>query len=604
MHSRQCGRPDHDKPRSTLEPLLAFAALSGKLRRVQMLWVNRLFRSRFVLSGAAGVLLGCAFPKISIAGLAWVGPGLILAAALGRKGSESFRIGYVGGFCCWLTSLYWLLYIPFRWHGIPLGPAVGWLGLSAYMALYPAAWVWMMTRVIRGGPFEPRTPKSGDQPAEPNLPPSPAAATGKTSLIPQTWIGRAAWAFWGAAAWVALEMVVARFLSGFPWDLLGVSQYQLTPIIQVASVTGIYGVSFLIVWFSVSLLSAGVMALRRPGARSILLAEVALPVLVLAVLFNLGFRALRQAEPAERSITVRLVQPSIPQTLIWDTTRDDERFAELIQLSEAALTNRTDLLIWPEAAVPKLLRYDKETLRAVTNLASKHHVWMIIGADDAEPHLPPRKKHDTDYFNASFLVSPAGQLVDRYKKQALVIFGEYVPFERWLPFLKFFTPVEGGFRPGDGPVQFELGSLGLKASVLICFEDVFPGLSRAAAHEDTDFLVNITNNGWFGESAAQWQHGATAIFRAVENGLPLIRCSNNGLTCWVDARGRLRQIFRDQQGRIYGQGWLTVQLPLPPAGQVRAPTFYHQHGDWFGWACIVMTLGALIVERVRGRRNV
>jgi apolipoprotein N-acyltransferase len=120
---------------------------------------------------------------------------------------------------------------------------------------------------------------------------------------------------------------------------------------------------------------------------------------------------------------------------------------------------------------------------------------------------------------------------------------------------------------------------------LICFEDVFPQLGRSDVQAQTDFLVNLTNDGWFGESAEQWQHAAAASFRAVENGLPLIRCSNNGLTCWIDPQGRFREIFRDPSGSVYGRGALTFDLPLPPAGQRPAPTFYNRHGDLFGWLC-------------------
>ena len=130
----------------------------------------------------------------------------------------------------------------------------------------------------------------------------------------------------------------------------------------------------------------------------------------------------------------------------------------------------------------------------------------------------------------------------------------------------------------------------------------FPHLAREYADDDIDFLVNLTNNGWFGESAAQWQHAAGAIFRAVENGLPLIRCSNNGLTGWVDARGRLRQVFRDDRGTIYGAGCLTAEIALPGAGEKRAPTFYHEHGDWFGWACVVIA-GMLVIRRLADRRT-
>ena len=176
-----------------------------------------------------------------------------------------------------------------------------------------------------------------------------------------------------------------------------------------------------------------------------------------------------------------------------------------------------------------------------------------------------------------------------YHKQKLVIFGEYIPLVRWLPFIKWFTPITGGFAAGNQPVQFEMDRrtparregieivnavpeagvrhLRVKTSPLICFEDMFPQLARSSVRDDTDFLVNLTNDGWFGQGAEQWQHLAGAVFRAVENGLPLVRCCNNGVTCWIDAHGRVREMFRDNTGSVYGIGALTIDLPL---GETRA----------------------------------
>ena len=127
---------------------------------------------------------------------------------------------------------------------------------------------------------------------------------------------------------------------------------------------------------------------------------------------------------------------------------------------------------------------------------------------------------------------------------------------------------------------------------MICFEDTFPRLARQAARDDTDFLVNLTNDGWFGDSAEQWQHEQGAIFRAVENGIPLVRCANNGITCWIDANGRVREMFQDKTGGVYGTGTMTIELPLSS----HAPTFYNRHGDWFGWSCIVVAFGLLLTR--------
>jgi apolipoprotein N-acyltransferase len=551
------------------------------------LWASPLFRSRYPFAILAGLSLAASFPKIGIAGFAWIAPGLMLAASLGKTGAESFRIGYVAGLTHYLTALYWLLLIPYRWHSLPLGPALGWVALSAFMALYPATWVWLLSRNSAG---------SANAAA-----PAGFSMTG-SELWTSDWSYRTVWTLSGAASWVALEMVIARLFTGFPWDLLGDSQYQLLPVIQIASITGVYGVSFVVTWTSLSLLSAALMVLRRPTLRSAWVGEIFLPLAVLAALFSFGFHQLRQSSPPERTLKVTFVQPSIPQTLIWDPSKNDERFRELIHLSQRALTNQTELLIWPEAAVPKLLRYDKTTFEALTGLARDHHVWMIVGADDAESRHNPANPNDADYFNSSFLISPQGQLVERYRKRALVIFGEYIPLVRWLPFVKWFTPIEGGYTPGDRAVPFQLDYLGVKTAVLICFEDIFPHLAREYASDDTDFLVNLTNNGWFGEGAAQWQHAISALFRAVENGLPLLRCSNNGLTCWVDKNGRLRQIFHDQAGTVYGPGFMTADIPLLSPGEKRPATFYNLHGDWFGWSCAAWALLLLARRLVRRRK--
>jgi apolipoprotein N-acyltransferase len=414
------------------------------------------------------------------------------------------------------------------------------------------------------------------------------------------WSRRTLWALFGATAWVALEMIVARIFGGFPWNLLGDSLYRMGPLIQIASITGVYGVSFLIVWTSLSILSAAVRLLRAPAMRSVWLAELFLPILTVALLFAFGSYRMMHGPAATRTIKVAFVQPSIPQTLIWDESNDDERFRDLVRLSEEALTNKIDLLLWPEAAVPKKLRYDKDTYEAVTGLARNHHVWMIIGADDMEPRPGAKSVEDIDFYNSSFLINPEGRIARSYRKRALVIFGEYIPLERVLPLFKWFTPVQGGFTRGERAIPFELDSPQAKTSVLICFEDTFPHLAREYVEPDTDFLVNLTNNGWFGEGAAQWQHAAAALFRAVENGRPLLRCSNNGLTCWLDEYGRIREIFRDAHGTIYGSGYMISEIPLFSTGERPATTFYNLHGDVFGWSCVVITalmLTARIIHR-------
>jgi apolipoprotein N-acyltransferase len=300
----------------------------------------------------------------------------------------------------------------------------------------------------------------------------------------------------------------------------------------------------------------------------------------------------------------------VPQNLIWDPTANSNRFQQLLTLTEHALTNQTDLLIWPEAALPE---FDDASYVAITNLVRSHHVWMIFNADDTVWRANAKSQTDYDDFNSAFLFAPDGKLAGIYHKRKLVIFGEYIPLVRWLPFVKWFTPITGGYEVGDKPVQFKLGianhelratnslfeirnSSFVTVAPLICFEDMFPQTVRQSVRGDTDFLVNLTNDGWFGEGAEQWQQAAAAVFRAVENGVPLVRGCNNGVTCWIDAHGQMRQVFKDVTGSIYGTGAMTFELPLPD--EMPAPTFYNRHGDWFGWGCVVLT-AALATKKLR-----
>ncbi len=192
-------------------------------------------------------------------------------------------------------------------------------------------------------------------------------------------------------------------------------------------------------------------------------------------------------------------------------------------------------------------------------------------------------------------------MVAAYRKRQLVIFGEYTPLERFLPFVKYLTPIGGSFTAGREPHPFPLTSLQAKTSVLICFEDIFPQLVREYVEEDTDFLLNLTNNGWFGESAAQWQHAANAVLRAVENHIPLVRCANNGLTCWVDSFGGMHDVYFPNTTDIYGVGFKVVDVPLLAPGERRALTFYTLHGDVFGWSCVGITGFVLLSSLCLGR---
>lgn len=533
----------------------------------------------------------------------------MLGAALGTRGRRSFALGYLAGFVQHLVALRWLLNIPF-----PAGAIAGWIALSAYVALYQGAWVWACLRFLPGG-----SPSGSAEPGAPLR-----WKDTLTRLADQPWLNRAAWCVAAGASWVAGEMIVGRFLSGFPWNFLGTSQYQALPLIQIASVTGVYGVSFLVAWTSAALLvtsvkvmarivapaatttahavgSAGLSPLRRLGSprgphplvvsfRFALMADLGAPLLVLVALMIAASGRLLSPLPAAPELRVAVVQPSIPQRLIFDPRESTNRFNAIMELSGLALAAHPDLLVWPESSLPG---FEESHYRALTNLVARHGAWMVFGADDAEPAPVTEPAGRYRYYNSAFLLDPQGRLANTYRKRRLVIFGEYVPLEKWLPFAKYLTPIDGSFTPGPGPVWFRTAKPDARFAPLICFEDVFADAARAAVDPETDFLLNLTNNGWFGEGAAQWQQAASAVFRAVENRVPLVRCTNNGLTCWIDAKGRLREAGFDSPREVYGPGFKIFRIPLRLPGTQRAPTFYQANGDVFGWGCVAVGLLAL-----------
>ena len=559
-----------------------------------MVGLNEFFQrhetgARRSLAVVAGLLLAAAFPKLGIAGLAWVAPGLLLFSAAGQPAKVAFRLGWLGGFAFHLAALHWLLSIPVT--GFPI---LGWLALSAYAAVYPGLWLWLCWR----------------------LAPLPAASSRRPDATDReevaTYGQRTAWALKCAVLWVALETILGCVLTGFPWLALGVSQHKLVPLIQVASVAGVAGVSFLVVWFAVT--AAGDMAglLRQRGGFWKRRLACLLPLFVAVVaagwgLSRFAFSLQRMTPYGQHSVTLALVQPSIPQTMIWNPAEKTNRFAKLMQLSELALATKPDVLVWPEAALPEL---NDESFRAITNLVAMHKVWMIFGADDYElkPGAARDSNQSSDYqfFNSAFLLSPEAKVVSSYRKRRLVLFGEYIPLVDWLPFLKWFTPIQSGFTAGKEPVAFALGasrrkddradhlqSPTLRAGMLICFEDAMAATARESA-ADADFLLNLTNDGWFGEGAQQFQHAAHSVLRAVENGRPVVRCTNNGLTCWVDEMGFMHDLGVGDAD-VYGTGFRVVKLSVPSPGS-RQPTFYQRHGDWFGWGCVFVALGLGLLQ--------
>jgi apolipoprotein N-acyltransferase len=338
-----------------------------------------------LLAVGGGLLLSAAFPWVGMAGAAWVAPGLILFSGVGCGGRQAFRLGFVGGLAHYLSSLYWLLAMPDTVGGIPIGPAAGWLALSAYCALFPALWVWLCWKIW--------PPPPGASP------PTPREALAQ--FFSSGVLRRGRWAFNCAAIWVALEMARGRLLTGFPWNFLGVSQYKMLPLIQVAAVTGVYGVSFLVVWMSVALVIALLALTQRPQCW--VWGEAGLPLLAAVAAASFGASRVANFPAAQEQLLVALAQPAFAQSLIWNENEDEARLNQMLALSEQALARPARLLIWPEGALSSLT---PEHLAALAGLAVRHGVWLVVTADTAEGPA----QGAAEYFNSSVLINPAGEV--------------------------------------------------------------------------------------------------------------------------------------------------------------------------------------------------
>ncbi|MFT4588308.1 MAG: apolipoprotein N-acyltransferase [Limisphaerales bacterium] len=553
------------------------------------------YRKRLALAGVAGVGLACAYPKLNWAGLAWVVPAIWLLCSMGRSGRERFYIGLVGGLCFCLPALHWFRYIPY-----PIAPYIGWVALSAYLALYPAFWVWLCWRI-----FPARLEGDGSEATLPQL---------VERFFSVSWAARAAWILSCAVIWVATEMLIGSLLTGFPFLFLGISQQTITPMIQIASITGVCGVSFLVVWFSVGLASACLLVIHRPGRHWLWARELGLPGMAAAAALVFGVLRVSDSvapQPGEaaasdghvRTLRIALVQPSIPQTVKWDDEANLKAFQIIQDLSAEAMKDKPDVVIWPEAAMPKLLQYDEDTYRTVTSFARENKVWMLIGGEDAIAGEGPEGEKNPKFFNSAFVVTPEGEvdMESKYDKRHLVIFGEYVPLADWLPFLRVFSPVGSGFTAGTEPVWMKFDETEkFRVAPLICFEDCVASLAREHVDAETDFLLNLTNDGWFGASSQQWQHAANSAFRAVENGVPIVRCANNGLSCWADKYGVLHGVEFENGQSIYEAGYKIVELEFRRPRAPGQTTFYNRHGDWFGWGCVLLS-AALLAQTFRKR---
>jgi apolipoprotein N-acyltransferase len=504
---------------------------------------------RLLLAVAGGLLLSAAFPSLDLEPLAWIGLVPVLLAADGLRPRAAFGIGWLAGLVFYLVTTYWVAYTITRYTSVPLPVAGGILVLmAAALACYHGAFVagvrWFD---LRG--------------------------------MPSIWLA--------PALWVALEWLRGWFFIGFPWADLGYSQYRAHDLVQIVEVTGIYGVSALLVLFN--LVVAALVRAPAAGVRRLAPALVTLTVLVVALpLWGKWRVASLAARPSAGTFRVAIAQGNVEQDHKWDPAYQDDTLGRYVKLTSEAAAQRPDLVVWPETATPFFFQEPGPRREEVLELAEQTKSYLLFGS----PAFRPGAAGGFDELNRAYLVSPDGFEVGSYDKMQLVPFGEYVPYERVLFFVGRVVEAIGRIVPGVATTVFRLPAA--RVGVLICYEDVFPALTRRFIAGGADVLVNVTNDAWYGPTSAPRQHLAQATLRAVENRVPLVRAANTGISAIVDPDGRIRW-----QGPLFETIVHVDEVAWPG---VR--TFYTRFGDVFAWTCaLVSALAVGWGVLSRGRRS-
>ena len=464
-----------------------------------------------------------------------------------RAARRQFALGVVTGFVSFAGMLYWVVGVmaTFGSLALPVAALVGAL-FWAYLALYPGIFAVLVGFAIR------RFGVSG------------------------IWLA--------PVFWVATEWARSVVGTGFPWGLLGSSQAGVLPVVQLASVTGVYGLSALIV-----LVSTAAAALSLSRRRADRLGVAAVAALVIAVSVGGTLRLMSDAlTRAGRVVRVGLLQGSVEQVEKWDPAYRDMILRRYLDLSQRAIGAGAEIVIWPEASTPFYFDAEGVLAEPVRRLAAQTRTPFIIGTDEY--------RYGTDgggdrIYNSAVVVGGDGKSHGTYRKMRLVPFGEYVPLKPLLFFVAPLVQAVSDFSPGTEPVV--LNADGRRVSVAICYESVYPWIARAFVERGSQLLGTITNDAWFGHSSAAYQHFAQGAIRAVEEGRYVVRAANTGISGAVDP---------------YGRVLLTTPLFEPEAVTVDVRlldgrTIYSRVGDVVAWGAVAMTGLVLVVTFGSGRRQ-
>ena len=514
-------------------------------------------RSAWGLAISSAILQIVIFPLPNLYVLSWIAIAPLLVALLHTRRPETlqlegsvkllparpmqgFLLGYLCGVLWYGGSCYWVYSTMKQYGGISPAGAAGLLVLFClYLGLYHGLFGLIMTAV--------------------------AQLSLRSALI------------FAPFAWTAVELARTR-ISGFPWDLLGIAQVDNVPLAQIARTTGVYGISFEIVVVNVAFAAA--FLVRQNRRNSLVLAATAAGF----VLQMARWIPIPETPADHRAV---LVQENIPvlDNSDWTSQYYSETIAELSRLSlnlpqGERLVNKPDLIVWGESPAP-FYSTDPAFRTALGNLAKNAHAWIVVGNISVQNTGQPSAN---EVFNSASLVGPDGNWTARYDKVHLVPFGEYVPFQQWLSFAGGLTKEVGAFSRGVSRAPLQAG--GAKLGVFICYESIFPDEVRQFARHGAQVFVNVSNDGWYGDSGAYAQHLKQARMRAIENDRWLLRDTNTGVTASVDPYGRVvASLARKVRTAL-----------VAPYALSDETTFYTRHGDWLAYACAIISIGAIVVS--------
>jgi apolipoprotein N-acyltransferase len=501
--------------------------------------------SQYIPAFLSGAALVFTYPTSSFSILAWICIAPFLVSLYNMKGFTSFRAGMLFGIPYFFGTQYWIYHSLNHYGNLPflVSMSVVFL-LSLYESLYTAIFAIVFSRLVR-----------------------------KTTT-PSTVLA--------APLWCSLEYLRGYLLTGFPWSLLGYSQFELLPVIQIADITGVYGVSFLIIL--VNALLTDLFLLRRMKRMNPLFStqKIALStgisslVIVLSLVY--GFFSLKHfitGEGSSKDVRIGVIQGNIEQDMKWNPDYQSQVLLTYKRISEMAIQKVPDLIIWPETALPFYYGTDRLLTLELNDYVKKLSVPLLTGT------MKIRKKNNSRGYtvsNSAILIEPDGSIPYSYDKIHLVPFGEYVPLKKILFFLDKLVVGIGDFSRGADYVKARMpwGEF----ATIICYEAIFPDLVRNFFINGGDIIVNITNDAWFGRTTGPYQHFAFSIFRAVENRRPLVRAANTGVSGVVDSAGRILS-----KTKIFEETFIVQDIPMH-----KRQSFYTRFGDVFSLLCIAFAV--------------